>query len=36
MSPLMKMTIEKALEAEMDNNVGYEKYAQEGRNKKQL
>ena len=34
MSLLMKMTIEKALEAEMDDHLGYEKHSNEGRNKK--
>lgn len=30
---LMKLTIEKALNAEMDNHLGYEKYSSQGRNK---
>ncbi len=31
---LMKLTIEKALNAEMDNHLGYEKYSRKGHNKK--
>lgn len=31
---LMKMTIQKALDAEMDNHLGYEKHSSTGRNKK--
>ena len=31
---LMKLTLEKALNAEMDNHLGYEKHSVKGRNKK--
>jgi putative transposase len=31
---LMKLTIQKALDAEMNNHLGYEKHSSEGRNKK--
>lgn len=31
---LMKLTLEKALSAEMDNHLGYEKHSHKGRNKK--
>lgn len=30
---LMKLTIEKALNAEMDNHLGYEKHSRKGHNK---